>query len=417
MSVLSIGRPGEVADDAGPPAARAAALIRLTLTDFRNYPDLRLEAGSGPVVLTGPNGAGKTNLLEAISLLAPGRGLRGAAFGDLARMDGQARWAVASEIEGPCGTTALGTAWVRPSEAGAAMNGARQVQIAGQAHKSSGAFSSYLRIMWLTPGMDRLFVGPAGDRRRFLDRLVIAVDPEHGGRVIAFEKLMRERNRLLCDSAPETAWLGGLEHGMAEAGVAIAAARVATLDALQDFVSEMPAARSQSAFPWARLEIDGDLEVRVGLRPAVQVEDEYRRMLRDSRNADRAAGRCLSGPHRSDLVVVHGPKATDARICSTGEQKALLIALVLAHARAVRAACDGWAPIMLLDEVVAHLDEERRVGLFSELKEFGVQAWMTGTDARLFEPLGGGAEFFRIDDGLATSGAIGRNQHWMIEQR
>jgi DNA replication and repair protein RecF len=404
MSVLSIGRPGGVADDAGPSAARAVALIRLTLTDFRSYPGLRLETGGGPVVLTGPNGAGKTNLLEAISLLAPGRGLRGVAFEELARVDGEARWAVASEIEGPCGTTALGTAWVRPSEAGAAANGARQVQIGGETQKSSGALSAYLRLLWLTPAMDRLFAGPAGDRRRFLDRLVIAVDPEHGGRVIAFDKLMRERNRLLCDSAPETAWLAGLEHGMAEAGVAIAAARVASLDALQDFISEMPAARSQSAFPWARLEIDGDLEARVRHRPAVQVEDEYRRMLRDSRKADRAAGRCLKGPHRSDLVVVHGPKATDARICSTGEQKALLIGLVLAHARAVRAACDGWAPIMLLDEVAAHLDEERRVGLFSELEEIGVQAWMTGTDARLFEPLHGKAEFFRIGDGLVMPG-------------
>ena len=392
MSVLTIRRRGGAATDAAPQAAR---VTRLTLTDFRNYPGLRLDSHGGSVVLTGANGAGKTNLLEAISLLAPGRGLRGAAFEELARIDGPASWAVAGEIDGPSGSTALGTAWTSDAAA-------RQVQIAGEAQKSSGAFSAHLRILWLTPAMDRLFTGPASDRRRFLDRLVIAFDPEHGARVIAFEKLMRDRNRLLCDATLDAAWLGGLEHGMAEAGVAIAAARSAALDALQSFIGESPAARKASAFPWARLEIEGDLEARVRHRPAVQVEDEYRRMLGESRKGDQAAGRCLNGPHRSDLVVVHGPKATDARICSTGEQKALLIGLVLAHARAVRAACDGWAPILLLDEVAAHLDEERRTGLFEELEELRLQAWMTGTDARLFEPLGPGAEFFRVSDGSAA---------------
>ncbi|MFW6077967.1 MAG: DNA replication/repair protein RecF [Hyphomicrobiales bacterium] len=370
-------------------------MTRLTLTDFRNYPGLRLDTGGGPVVLTGANGAGKTNLLEAISLLAPGRGLRGAAFEDVARNDGPAAWAVASDIEGPSGETALGTAWSSAAPA-------RQVRIAGETQRSSGAFSAHLRILWLTPAMDRLFTGPASDRRRFLDRLVIAFDPEHGGRVLAFDKLMRDRNRLLCDGTPDPAWLAGLEQGMAEAGVAIAAARSAALEALQGFIGETPAAQDASAFPWARLEIDGDLEARVRHSPAVQVEDKYRRLLADSRRGDQAAGRCLNGPHRSDLVVVHGPKAADARICSTGEQKALLIGLVLAHARAVRAACDGWAPLLLLDEVAAHLDEDRRFGLFAELEELGVQAWMTGTDTRLFEPLEHRAEFFRVSDGSAA---------------
>jgi DNA replication and repair protein RecF len=190
---------------------------------------------------------------------------------------------------------------------------------------------------------------------------------------------------------------------MAEAAVAVAAARTAALDALQGFIGEKPAAR-QGAFPWARLGIEGELETRIRHSPAVQIEDDYRRMLGDSRRSDQAAGRCLNGPHRSDLMVVHGPKAADARICSTGEQKALLIGLVLAHARAVRAACDGWAPILLLDEVAAHLDEEHRLGLFEELEELGLQAWMTGTDARLFEPLDGRAAFFRVADGAVLSG-------------
>jgi DNA replication and repair protein RecF len=375
--------------------AKPAALTRLTLTDFRNYPGLRLNTRGGPVVLTGANGAGKTNLLEAISLLAPGRGLRGAAFEDLARIDGATAWAVASEIEGPSGTTQLGTAWSSAAPA-------RQVRVGGNVQKSSGAFSAHLRILWLTPAMDRLFIGPASDRRRFLDRLVIAFDPEHGARVLAFDKLMRDRNRLLCDGAPDPAWLAGLEQGMAEAAVAMAAARAAALEALQGFIGEMSAAHDASSFPWARLEIEGDLEARVRHSPAVQVEDKYRRLLAESRKGDQAAGRCLNGPHRSDLVVVHGPKGAEARICSTGEQKALLIGLVLAHARAVRSACDGWAPILLLDEVAAHLDEDRRIGLFAELEELGVQAWMTGTDARLFEPLEHRAEFFRVGDGSAA---------------
>jgi DNA replication and repair protein RecF len=235
MSVLTTRRAGGAVTEAMP-AAKAAVLTRLTLTDFRNYHGLRLDTGPGPVVLTGANGAGKTNLLEAISLLAPGRGLRSVAFEDLARLDGEGGWAVAGNIDGPSGTASLGTAWAPGAPA-------RQIQVSGSAHKSSGAFSAHLRILWLTPAMDRLFTGPAGDRRRFLDRLVIAFDPEHGGRVLAFDKLMRDRNRRLCEAAPDPAWLGGLEHGMAEAAVAVAAARTAALDALQGFIGERPAGR------------------------------------------------------------------------------------------------------------------------------------------------------------------------------
>jgi recombinational DNA repair ATPase RecF len=261
--------------------------------DFDRLPQLfrpQARHRGGPVVLTGANGAGKTNLLEAISLLAPGRGLRGAAFEDLARIDGP----------GPPGPWRARSRARRHHRAGHGMGercgAARQVRIAGEAHKSSGAFSDHLRILWLTPAMDRLFTGPASDRRRFLDRLVIAFDPEHGGRVIAFDKLMRDRNRVLCDHAPDPAWLGGLEHGMAEAAVAIAAARAAALDALQGFISEMPAARTPIGLPVGRLEIDGDLEARVRHSPAVQVEDEYRRLLRDSREATRRPGGASTGP-------------------------------------------------------------------------------------------------------------------------
>lgn len=401
MSVVSIRRTGYISPAA--PRARALWVRRLTLSHFRNYPALRLETDARPVVLTGPNGAGKTNLLEAISMLSPGRGLRGAAFDEQARHGSSTGWAVAAELEARHGAVTLGTAWTTPPDGGEAASAARQVEIAGEPQKSSGPLSDHVRMLWLTPAMDRLFSGPAGDRRRFLDRLVMAFDTEHGRRVLVFEKLLRERNRLLAEPAPDQAWLGGIEQQLAETGVAIAAARVTAVEALQGLIEETKAARGRTAFPWAGIRVTGNLESLVRVNPAVQVEDEYRRLLRNGRVEDRAAGRTLHGPHRSDLVVTHGPKAVDARDCSTGEQKALLIGLVLAHAKAVRAAFEGWAPLLLLDEVAAHLDEERRAGLFAELEELEVQAWMTGTDARLFEPLIGTAQFFRIDAGEAVA--------------
>jgi DNA replication and repair protein RecF len=328
--------------------------------------------------------------------------LRGAAFEELARHGGTKGWAVAGEVEGRHGAITLGTAWAPPPEDGEAA-AARQVEIAGEAQKSSGAFSDHVRMLWLTPAMDRLFSGPAGDRRRFLDRLVMAFDAEHGRRVLVFERLLRERNRVLAEPASDQAWLGGIEQQLAETGVAVAAARVTAVEALQLLIEEARAARGGTAFPWAGIRVTGDLESLVKTNPAVQVEDEYRRVLRDGRAQDRAAGRTLNGPQRSDLAVVHGPKGIDARDCSTGEQKALLIGLVLAHASAVRTAFEGWTPLLLLDEIAAHLDEDRRAGLFAALEELEAQAWMTGTDARLFEPLVGKAQFFRIDSGKAVA--------------
>lgn len=394
MSVITARHPdSEVAGRSG---SRALAVARLTLTDYRNYAELRIECESRPVVLTGPNGAGKSNLLEAISLFAPGRGLRGARFDELARQGGNT-WAVAAEVDGLQGNVSLGTAWSRQS------SGARDVEIAGLAQRSSGALSEHVRVIWLTPAMDRLFAGPAGDRRRFLDRLAAAFDPDHGTRVTAFDKLLRERNRLLAEAVPDAVWLSGIEHQMAETGVAIAAARIAAIGVLQGLMTATGSARRQASFPASLLAVDGDLEGLVAGQPAVQVEDEYRRMLRDSRPTDGAAGRTLKGPHRSDLMVTHAAKGLDARLCSTGEQKALLIGLVLAHARAARAACGGRGPLVLLDEVAAHLDEKRRSGLFAELVDLGVQAWMSGTEDRLFEPLAGYAQFFRIGGGEAVA--------------
>ena len=370
-------------------------LTRLTLTNFRNYSGLRLDVSARLIALSGPNGAGKTNLLEAISLLTPGRGLRGASFDELANLHNTSSWAIAAEVRTPHHEVKLGTGWsVAAGEADGATAG-RLVLIDGHLQKGSGALGEYMRMLWLTPAMDRLFAGPAGDRRRFLDRLVATFDPEHSSRVAVFEKVMRERNLLLQEPRADAVWLGSLEAHMAEASVAIAAARLAAVDALQKHIHET---RAASAFPWGEISIDGEIETLVSAMPAVRAEDEYRRMLADSRFPDRAAGRALKGTHRSDFIVVHGPKSMPAAQCSTGEQKALLIGLILAQARAVKAVANV-APVLLLDEVAAHLDRQRREGLFATLEALGSQAWMTGTDGHLFEGLGRGAQCFHVEAG------------------
>ncbi|MCA3559567.1 MAG: DNA replication/repair protein RecF [Aestuariivirga sp.] len=369
------------------------AVRRLTLTEFRNYRSLRLETGARLLALVGANGAGKTNILEAISLLSPGRGLRGVTLDELARQGGSGSWAIAAEIEAEHGPVSLGTAW--NGKAGSGDSGGRQVVIDGEARKGSGALGDYMRFLWLTPAQDRLFAGPASDRRRFLDRMVTASDPEHGARIAVFEKVMRERNLLLEETRPDPGWLSSLEAHMAEAAVAISAARLVGLEALQTHIGE---GRDTSSFPWAEVAVQGEIEALVAQKPAVQVEDEYRRILRDSRSPDRAAGRTLRGPHRSDLEVVHGPKRKAAALCSTGEQKALLIGLVLAQARAVQAGA-GVPPVLLLDEVAAHLDRARRKSLLEALAALGSQSWMTGTDAQLFEAIGEAGAIFHVEDG------------------
>jgi DNA replication and repair protein RecF len=370
------------------------AIRRLTLQNFRNYADLRLDIDASAIVLTGANGAGKTNLLEAISMLVPGRGLRGAALDELIR-HGCGDWAVAGEILSIGGRIALGTAFGNMPAAGKAANGTRQVVIDGAVQKSPGPLARHMRLLWVTPPMDRLFSGPRGDRRRFFDRLAVAVDADHAARLARFDKLIRERNRLLASENSDLGWLASLEHRMAEEAIALAAGRLFALDSLEGFAAR-PAG---SAFPWVNLALEGEIEGDLKRLPAVQVEDRYRRMLHDSRKRDRAAGRTLSGPHRSDLKVIHGPKGIEAGICSTGEQKAMLIGIVLALARAMKNTLGGMLPILLLDEVVAHLDAERRIGLFHELRDIGAQYWLTGTDKALFEGMDPQAAFYAVGDG------------------
>ncbi|MBN9252333.1 MAG: DNA replication/repair protein RecF [Mesorhizobium sp.] len=360
-------------------------ISRITLTNFRNYAALSLDLKPGAVVLTGDNGAGKTNLLEAISLFTPGRGLRRAPYGEVAREGGDGGFALHAKLDGPNGAADIGTGF---AGADAGETG-RRVRINGAPTRSADDLLEWLRVVWLTPAMDSLFTGPAGDRRRFLDRMVLAIDASHGQRALDYEKAMR--------GSRDGAWFEAIETQMAETGVAIAAARAELVRLLAAMIERLP---GEGPFPQADIALDGDLESRVGSLPAVDVEEEFRHALATGRERDRAAGRTLTGPHRSDLVVRHRPKAMPADLCSTGEQKALLVGIVLSHAR-LTAEISGMTPILLLDEIAAHLDAGRRAALFSILEDLNCQAFMTGTDAALFSSLEGRAQFLTVDHGTA----------------
>lgn len=369
------------------------AVRRLILSDFRSYAGLDLEVGGRLVVLVGENGAGKTNVLEALSLFTPGRGLRRVDLGEMAREGGSGGFAASLALSGDFDEVRLGTG-LEPAPPGE--NAARRCRIDGEAVGSPAAFADHLRIVWLTPAFDGLFAGPAGDRRRFLDRLVLAVDPDHGGRVNALERALRSRNRLLEDERSDPVWLDAVEREAAETGVAVAAARLETARRLAALIA---AGRDDaSPFPWAEMALEGTLETELATKPAVDVEDLYRGLLRENRNRDRAAGRTLIGPQASDLVVRHGPKGIAADRASTGEQKALLIGLVLAHAKLV-AAMSGLKPLVLLDEIAAHLDPRRRAALFEDLAALGSQVWLTGADPSAFTGMPAETEVFAVTRG------------------
>ena len=384
------------------PGLRPAARIRrLRLANFRSYRDADLAFGAGPVVFLGENGAGKTNILEAISFLAPGRGLRRATLEDAAASDGDGSWAVASTVEGAEGEVQLGTGIDAPL---AGETPSRRSRIAQENVASSTQFAEHLRVVWLVPEMDSLFLGPAGERRRFLDRLVLAIDAGHSARVSAFERALRSRNRLLEEGVSDARYLDAVEHEVAELAVAVAAARAECVERLR---AEIDAAHDpDSLFPAAGLSLDGWMEKAVRDAPAIEVEDKYRAVLRESRERDRAAGRTLDGPHRSDLVLTHRIKNIPAAQASTGERKALLVGVVISHARLV-AAMHGFAPVMLLDDVAAFLDAARRDALFGLLARFGAQVFMTGVDESSFRALGKSAERFLVTPGkvLPMSGS------------
>jgi DNA replication and repair protein RecF len=373
----------------------AAFIRRLTLTNFRSYHAAQVSLDrAGPVVLTGANGAGKTNLIEAISLLAPGRGLRRATMDELAFSEGDGSWAVSAEIEGMSGLSTLGTGIDPPTSEDAAL--ARKCRIDREAVGSAAAFADHLRVVWLTPAMDPLFNGPASERRRFLDRLVLAVDAQHSSRVAALERSLRSRNRLLEEAQSDPHWLDAVEHETAEVAVAVAAARVETVNRLSGALTE--ARDSAPEFPQAEIALDGWMEKLLATQSAREIEDRYRVLLKDNRARDAAAGRTLDGPHRSDFIVTHASKGIPATDASTGEQKALLIRLVLAHARLIKQ-MTGFAPLLLLDEVVAHLDPTRRAALYDALSALGAQVWMTGADPAAFGDIVGRAQMFEVRNG------------------
>ncbi|WP_273759794.1 DNA replication/repair protein RecF [Bartonella sp. ML70XJBT.G] len=365
------------------------AVRQLKLVRYRNYSSFNIHFSGQHVVFTGHNGAGKTNLLEALSFLSPGRGLRRAAYSDVSfANDGGEGFVVFARLECALyGEVKIGTAF----EIG---TNSRKVHING-VNETGDCLTDYCHISILTPSMDGLFTGPSLERRRFLDRMVLAIDPLHSRRIADYDKVMRARNRLFLDDNENDAWFNALEKQMAELATAIAAARIDLIRLLNDLFVQMP---SQRVFPRAFLQIDGFLETALSKLSAVEVEEQFYDRLRHNRAIDRAAGRTLEGPHRTDLQVFYADKNMAATFCSTGEQKALLTSLVLCHAR-LTGMMSQRAPILLLDEMAAHLDSHRRAALFDILDDLRGQTFMTGTDRILFDSLKGRAEFFEIKDG------------------
>ncbi|MDH3663482.1 MAG: DNA replication/repair protein RecF [Alphaproteobacteria bacterium] len=364
---------------------RSPAISRLILTDFRSYAALRVETDARPVVLTGANGAGKTNLLEAVSLLAPGRGLRRARNTDLDRRDGGA-WSVAARVEIDGHSSEIGT--------GRARDGGRErriVRINGQSASNQAALGEFVSVLWLTPSMDRLFQEGSSERRRFLDRLVLANDSAHVGRVSSYSQALKERGRLLRAGRTDPAWLDALESRAAASAVAIAAARRQTVKALSDALTTDP-----GHFPRPIIGLDGAVEDWLSSLSALDCEQRLAARFQGDREQDAETGTTATGPHRSDLVVHDAGSGVPAGEGSTGQQKALLISICLAEARR-RASLGQRLPILLLDEVAAHLDSERRRDLFDELAGLGTQAWLTGTDASMFQPFGQRAQYFSVN--------------------
>ena len=403
---MSLDEPGDSVRDV---ETERYGIVRLQLSDFRNYTRADIAVDPRPVVLTGQNGAGKTNLLEALSYLAPGRGLRGAMLGEVTRSceePSSRAWAIAATLATREGELKLGTG-LSPSPASDLTSLAandvgdrRVVRVDGQAAGGQKVLAEKIRLSWLVPSMDRLFTEAPSGRRRFIDRLTLALDPSHAARTSAYERAMRERNRVLEDDA-DPRWLGALEEQMAEHGIAIAASRRETVEQLR-----VSSDSGTGAFPRAALAMSGMVDDWLSEVSATEAEDRFRQSLAKTRRQDGEAGRALFGPHRSDRSVRHVDKDEAAERCSTGEQKALLIGIVLAHAR-LQALASGATPLMLLDEVTAHLDAKRREALFDEICHAGVQAWLSGTDRSLFEGFGERAQYFEVSEGrLSRAAAI-----------
>lgn len=368
-------------------------VVRLMLTDFRNYEHLQLSLDTRPVVLTGSNGVGKTNILEALSFLTAGRGLRGAKLADVGRRapteSSERPWAVSAEIETPVGSTRLGTG------IDAASPDRRSVHIDGKPAKGASALAQYVGAIWLTPAMDQLFADSPGERRRFLDRLVTVLDPEHASRCAAYDQAARRRARLFRDGVTDVAWFEALEDTLVRYGIAIAAARRETIAKLNEAL-----AAADGPFPVAYLSLSGQVDVWLENLAALDAEDAFRADLIASRQGWVRSGDAPApeGPNRSDLVVVMAKTGRAASECSTGEQKALLVSIVLAHVQ-LQSERRGYPPLLFLDEVAAHLDRDRRQHLFNRIASSGAQAWLTGTDLSVFSDFSDAAQLFSVADG------------------
>lgn len=381
--------------------ATGVRLTSIALTQFRNYTGASVDLDGRHVVLSGPNGAGKTNLIEAVSLLSPGRGLRRAQLADMTRAGADDGFSVFVKLERDGESIAIGTG---TAGVAGADNGARtrRVRINGTTARTGDELLDLARVLWLTPAMDGLFTGAASDRRRFVDRMVLAIDPAHGRRARDYEQAMRQRNRLLesGDTQQTAAQFDAIEAQLAAIGTAIIAARQELVTLLSGLIAKTA---DGTGFPTAQIVLSGELEAdHAGGMSAGDLETALARALADGRHRDRAAGRTLAGPHRAELSVRHTQKDTAASQCSTGEQKALLIGLVLAHA-GLTAQVSAMTPILLLDEIAAHLDPDRRAALFENVHSLGGQAFMTGTDRSLFDALGDRAQYLRIEDGTIAS--------------
>ena len=384
-----------------------SGVVRLTLTDFRNYPFLRIEAPLKPVIVTGENGAGKTNILEAISFLTPGRGLRGARLADIKRITpalvtseyqpmeiANTSWAVSATVQQGEDEIDIGTAAeksVRESGDDDVKSFERRiVKINNQKVSSQAELGAYFSAVWLTPQMDRLFRGGSQPRRSFLDRLVYAFDLEHAKRTASFEHLYREWYQLLKSGRHDNTWLSSLEEQMAGLGVAIAAARREQIAKLNSFIEHEP----DDIFPNVSMELDGKVEKMLDKMPAVEVEDAYMQMLKSQRK-NVLYNDTVDGVNRTDFKVYYKKKRMPAELCSTGEQKSLLISIILAQSKC-QTLHQGFAPVLLLDEVAAHLDDVKREALLEKLRELQVQAWITSTDPELFSSLNGEALFLNV---------------------
>lgn len=379
---------------------------RLTLSNFRCYEQQRIEFDGRPVLLTGPNGAGKTNLLEALSFLIPGRGLRRAKLRDVGRRSAEGsilapQWGVSAELLVGNHKIEIGTGYQYADKLNNRSNGSRDkrvTKINGTIVKNQAELGKYTSAQWLTPQMDRLFIEGASGRRRFLDQIICGLDPGHAGPIAAYEHSLRNRNKLLQEGIQDLKWLSSIEGSIARHGVAIAVRRLEAIERLQ-----VVCGHNNGSFPGSLIKMVGKVESWLLAEPALVVEDRLQAALRDSRNKDANSGFTSVGPHRSDFIVSHGETGMEAAICSTGEQKSLLVGIVLAIAK-LQTEQRGFTPLLLLDEITAHLDEPRRVSLFQLIIEMGAQAWITGTERDLFNLFNGQAQHLSIE----TGGLIGK---------